>query len=315
MKTSSLPCPVEEVNRGQLTRRRVLVIGAYGMLGRDLVRSLELSEFTPIGWDLDHIDITRLASVRAKLQEASAEVVINCAAYTSVDRAESEADLAFAVNQDGAAYLAEVCATQQTPLIHLSTDYVFDGEADRPYREDDPANPIGVYALSKWQGEQAVRERLAEHLIVRTAWLYGEYGHNFVKTILQLAREREELRVVADQHGCPTWTGDLAAALVSMMRRVVRDRVTVPWGTYHYCGAGETTWHGFATAIIALGRRSENLQVQRVVPITTADYPVPARRPPRSVLDCSNIVASFGITPRPWQTGLEDMMEQLYAVR
>jgi dTDP-4-dehydrorhamnose reductase len=288
-----------------------LVIGAYGMLGRDLVRSLELSEFTPMGWDLDHIDITRLASVRTKLQEASADVVINCAAYTAVDRAESEADLAFAVNRDGAAYLAEVCAAQQTPLIHISTDYVFDGEADRPYREDDPANPIGVYALSKWQGEQAVRERLAEHLIVRTAWLYGVYGDNFVKTILRLAREREELRVVADQRGCPTWAGDLAGALVSLIRRVVTDRVTVPWGTYHYCGAGETTWHGFATAIIALGRRSENLQVHRVAPITTADYPVPARRPPWSVLDCSKIAASFGITPRPWQIGLEDMMRQL----
>jgi dTDP-4-dehydrorhamnose reductase len=154
--------------------------------------------------------------VFAGLREAKPDLVINCAAYTAVDRAENESDQAFAVNRDGAAHLARACNTLRVPLIHISTDYVFDGQADRPYREDDATRPLGVYGLSKWQGEEAVRRHLTEHLIVRTAWLFGVHGHNFVKTILRLAREREELSVVADQHGCPTWTGDLAEALVTM---------------------------------------------------------------------------------------------------
>jgi len=309
------PSSDEEAGQGQVPRRRVLVLGAYGMLGRDLVQSLEESGYTALAWDLDHLDITRLSEVRTKLREGLAEVVINCAAYAAVDRAEGEADLCFAVNRDGPAHLAEVCAARRTPLIHISTDYVFDGEADWPYREEDGANPKGVYALSKWQGEEAVRGHLAEHLIVRTAWLYGVHGSNFVKTILRLARERAELRVVADQHGCPTWTADFAGALVAMVRRILRDRFAVPWGTYHFCGAGQTTWHGFASAIIALGRRREDLRVRQLVPITTAEYPLPARRPPWSVLDCSKISASFGITPRPWHEGLEDMLRHLYGVR
>lgn len=311
MKSSSLPAAEKKDSQGQIARRRVLVIGAYGMLGRDLLQSLEESGFTPLGWDLEHIDITQPADVRTKLQEASTDLVINCAAYTAVDRAESEAELSFSVNRDGAANLAEVCAVRQIPLIHISTDYVFDGEADRPYREDDPANPMGVYALSKWQGEEAVRQRLAEHLIVRTAWLYGVHGHNFVKTILRLAREREELRVVADQHGCPTWTVDLADALVTLVRRVFADRTAVPWGTYHFCGGGQTTWHGFASAIVDAARHRESLRVQRVVRIATTEYPLPAPRPAWAVLDCGKIAAAFGIVPRSWQKGLAEMLEQL----
>jgi dTDP-4-dehydrorhamnose reductase len=313
MKPSSLPSGQDKESGSRLAYRRVLVIGAYGMLGRDLVQCLEQSGCRVLGWDLEHIDITQPSDVRTKLYEASADVVINCAAYTAVDRAESEPELTYAVNRDGAANLADACAVRQTPLIHISTDYVFDGEADRPYREDDPANPIGVYALSKWQGEEAVRQRVQKHLIVRTAWLYGVHGHNFVKTILRLASEREELRVVADQHGCPTWSADLADALVTLARRIMADHAAVPWGTYHYCGAGETTWHGFAQAIIEEGRRWKGLRARQVVPITTAEYPLPARRPPWSVLDCSKVAAAFGITPRPWQESVAEMLRQLLA--
>ncbi|HBD06681.1 MAG TPA: dTDP-4-dehydrorhamnose reductase [Syntrophobacteraceae bacterium] len=297
---------------GQGARGKVLVIGAYGMLGRDLVQALEKSRFEVVGWDLDHIDITSLADVRAKLPAAGADVVINCAAYTAVDRAEGESDPAFAVNRDGVAHLAEIGAALHIPLIHISTDYVFDGNADRPYREEDPPNPIGVYAVSKWEGEQVLREHLERHLIVRTAWLYGVHGHNFVKTILRLAAERDEIRVVADQHGCPTWTVAVADALVQMVQRIITHPSEVPWGTYHFCGAGQTTWHGFAEAIVALGRRSHELRVQRVAPIATSEYPVPARRPPWSVLDCGRIAATFGITPRPWQEALAAMMRELH---
>ncbi len=311
MKRSHLQSAEERESQGRLTDRRVLVIGSYGMLGRDLVQSLAGTGCTPVGWDLDQIDITQLAQVRTKLSEVSADVIINCAAYTAVDRAESEPEPAFAVNRDGPAHLAEVCAALQTPLVHISTDYVFDGAADRPYREDDPINPLGVYALSKWQGEQAVRERLADHVIVRTAWLYGVHGNNFVKTILRLAREREELRIVADQYGCPTWTMDLAAALVAIVRQIFSAGRTVPWGTYHFCGGGHTSWHGFASAIVTQGQRLENLRARRIVPITTAEYPLPARRPPWSVLDCGKIGSAFGISPRPWQMGLTDMLRQL----
>jgi dTDP-4-dehydrorhamnose reductase len=314
--TPPTPASLEKtVANDQPTLRTVLVIGSYGMLGRDLVQALERSGFNPLGWDLDHIDITRLADVQAKMPNAAAEVVINCAAYTAVDRAETEVDLANAVNRDGVAHLAESCAALHIPLIHISTDYVFDGNADWPYREDEATNPIGVYAISKWEGEEVLRQRQNQHLIVRTAWLYGVHGHNFVKTILRLAGEREEIRVVADQHGCPTWTMDLAAALVAMVRQIIFDRSGVPWGTYHYCGGGQTTWHGFAETIVALGRRWQNLQVQRVVPIATAEYPVPARRPPWSVLDCGKISTVFGITPHPWQVSLEAMMRELYGAK
>jgi len=228
----------------------------------------------------------------------------------AVDKAESEQDAAFAVNQDGPAHLAALCHERGIPLIHVSTDYVFDGTKRGLYRETDSVSPMGVYGRSKAKGERAVRERLNEHLIIRTAWLYGIHGNNFVKTMLRLGREREAVRVVADQYGCPTNAADLAEAILDIASQIHEGR-DIPWGTYHYCGRGVTTWHGFADAIFSEAKKHDSLMVKTVAPITTEEYPTPAKRPANSALDCSLIAEHFGIRTRPWQESLARMIPVL----
>lgn len=276
------------------------------MLARNLTPRLEAAGCEVNGCDLPEVDITRPDQVTQRVRDARPDLLINCAAYTAVDRAESEPDLAAAANTDGPAVLADACCAADIPLIHVSTDYVFDGSSDRPYRPDDPAGPMSVYGRTKWLGEEAVRARHARHLIVRTAWLYGEHGPNFVTTMLRLGREKDQIEVVDDQSGCPTWTGDLAAALVIM---ALRTRTGTYWGTYHFCGEGITTWCGLARAVFEEARRFEALRVQRVLPITTEQYPTAAKRPAWSVLDCARTAADFGIHPRPWRLGLKEMLE------
>ena len=288
----------------------ILVVGYRSMLAQELLPCLQQAGFVVVGRGRPVLDIIQAASIHAVLQEVQPDICINTAAYTAVDRAESDPAGAFAVNRDGVASLAVACRDAGIPLIHLSTDYVFDGTASRPYREEDPAAPLGIYGRSKWEGEEAVRAVHREHLIVRTAWLYGHHGTNFVKTMLRLARERQVLQVVHDQHGCPTWTRDLARTLTALCQRLAQAPDACPWGTYHFCGAGQTTWYDFARAIFAEVRSSEALQIQRVEPIPTTAYPTPARRPAYSVLDVSKIQATFGITPRPWRDSLHDCMQE-----
>jgi dTDP-4-dehydrorhamnose reductase len=237
------------------------------------------------------------------------DVAINAAAYTAVDRAEQEPALAFAVNRDGPAHLAAACARSNIPLLHISTDYVYDGAKIDPYVEDDPTTPLGVYGASKLAGDEAVRRLLPRHLILRVSWVFGIHGHNFVKTILRLARERQELRVVADQYGGPTFAGDIADTLLDLAGRIAEIDARDAWGVYHYCGEPVTTWHGFASAIIELARARESLPVKTVTAITTTDYPTPAARPVNSVLDCAKLAARFGIRPRPWRAGLEALLD------
>jgi dTDP-4-dehydrorhamnose reductase len=292
---------------------RVLVTGHRGMLARDLVPCLQQAGFAAIGCGRAEFDITQEASVCCGLEAVRPDVLINTAAYTAVDRAEAEPEVAFAVNRDGPSLLAAACREAGIPLIHISTDYVFNGSSRYPYREEEPATPLGIYGQSKWAGEERIRAVQGRYLIVRTAWLYGLYGNNFVKTMLRLAREREVLRVVDDQHGCPTWTKDLAGALAAICRRLECKRDPSLWGTYHFCGTGQTTWRGFAQAIVDAGKTCEPLLVQRVEPIPTVDYPTAAQRPANSVLDCSKIEAVFGLTPRPWRESLCDFMRELYA--
>jgi dTDP-4-dehydrorhamnose reductase len=291
----------------------VLVIGHRGMLAQEVLARLHRARVVAVGTGRPEVDITQTATIWQALHALRPQVVINAAAYTAVDKAEAEPEAAFAVNRDGAANLAAVCQQTGVPLIHLSTDYVFDGTATSPYHEEMPAAPLGSYGRSKWEGEEAVRSCHHEHLIVRTAWLYGRGGTNFVTTILRLARERDVLRVVADQHGCPTWTRDLAEALVGMCQRLTPHSSPLPWGTYHFCGAGQTTWYGFARAIIEVARAFEPLRVHRVEPIPTAAYPTPARRPANSVLDCSKLHAALRLTPRPWRDSLHECMQEFYA--
>lgn len=279
---------------------RLLVVGAGGQLGRELV-ALAASrgvEVTAAGHG--NVDITNAVSVRKALEMNGPDAVINCAAWTRVDAAESEVDAAYRVNAFGARVLATACQRFGAPLVHLSTDFVFDGTATAPIDEWSRPSPLGAYGASKLAGEDEVRSLCPDHLIVRTAWLYGQAGPNFVLTMLKLGRERGALRVVADQHGSPTWTGHLAPALLRLLELEAR-------GTFHITNSGETTWHGFATEIIS----TAGMTHVPVEPIETRDYPAPARRPRFSVLD-NSCWRALGEAPLPhWRDGLRAYVASL----
>jgi dTDP-4-dehydrorhamnose reductase len=275
----------------------ILVFGGDGQLGQELARLAARREIALTTLTHAQADIGDPAAVAAALDEHEPSLVVNAAAYTNVDRAETETSAAFAANALGPAVLADASADAQLPLLHISTDYVFDGTRARPYRESDPINPINAYGRGKAAGEAAVRQVQPRHVILRTSWLYGAFGHNFLKTMVRLAQEREELRVVADQRGSPTSTRDLANAILRIAPRLTLGEEV--WGTYHFTGSGVTTWHGFAFAIVAAqapltGRKP------RVIPITTAEFPTPARRPANSELDCSRFAQTFGFRAREW---------------
>jgi dTDP-4-dehydrorhamnose reductase len=275
----------------------ILVFGGDGQLGQELARLAARREIALTTLTHAQADIGDPAAVAAALDEHEPSLVVNAAAYTNVDRAETETSAAFAANALGPAVLADASADAQLPLLHISTDYVFDGTRARPYRESDPINPINAYGRGKAAGEAAVRQAQPRHVILRTSWLYGAFGHNFLKTMVRLAQEREELRVVADQRGSPTSTRDLANAILRIAPRLTLGEGV--WGTYHFTGSGVTTWHGFAFAIVAAqapltGRKP------RVIPITTAEFPTPARRPANSELDCSRFAQTFGFRAREW---------------
>jgi dTDP-4-dehydrorhamnose reductase len=272
---------------------KVVVTGGRGQLGRALVR--RAGAHTVIALARHELDICDEPAVIAHYTETAPDLVINAAAYTAVDKAETERARAFAVNADGAGIVARACAARSIPMLHVSTDYVFDGTLDRPYREDDAPHPLGVYGESKLAGERAVAA--AGGTIVRTSWLFGEGGPSFVHTMLRLAAERPVLRVVADQRGCPTWADDLADALLALAAVPTRA------ACYHVCGAEPTTWHGFASAIVAEARRYRVLACERIEEIATVDYPTPAKRPASAVLDTTRIRA-LGIATPSWRTGL-----------
>jgi dTDP-4-dehydrorhamnose reductase len=255
-------------------------------------RGIALAAFTH-----EQTDIGDRTAVAAVLTAHRPSLVVNAAAYTNVDRAESETSAALEANAHAPAVLASACAGAAVPLLHISTDYVFDGTKARAYLESDAINPINAYGRSKADGEAAVRQVHPRHVILRTSWLYGEFGHNFLKTMVRLAREREELRVVADQRGSPTSTRDLADAILRIAPRLARGEKV--WGTYHFTGSGVTTWHGFASCIVAAqapltGRKP------RVTAITTTEFSTAARRPANSELDCSRFEQTFGFRGRPW---------------
>ena len=260
--------------------------------------------------DQAECDLSDPRAIRDLVERVRPSVIVNPAAYTAVDKAESERDAAFAVNRDGPANLARACAAAGVPLIHISTDYVFDGNSKTtPWREDDPVAPQGVYAASKLAGEEAVREAQPDHVILRTAWVFGAHGHNFVKTMLRLARERDELRVVADQHGCPTPAAAIAAAIATIAQARLGGGGWTP-GTFHYGGAPATTWHGFADRIVEraaarIGRRPT------VTAIATADFPTPARRPANSVLDTARLGQAYGVPPADWMAGLDRVLDDI----
>ncbi len=286
-----------------------MVFGAGGQIGHQLIESCALAGCAAVGLTRTEADICAPAAVAEAIGRHAPTIIVNAAAYTAVDQAESDTEQAFAVNRDGAAVLAQAAATAGLPLIHLSTDYVFDGQGRTPYREDDPVRPQGAYARSKAAGERAVRDAHDRHLILRTSWVYGPFGTNFLRTMLRFGAERDELAIIDDQTGCPTATADIAAAIIAMAVSAERGDFTA-WGTYHYAGADAVTWHGFATLIFAeaakFGRKSPRLR-----PIATADYPTTAPRPAYSVLSSEKIRRSFGVEPRPLHDSLVASLRRL----
>lgn len=290
---------------------KLLVIGSSGQLGWEICRQGKERKLEIIPFDIPEIDITDRDSLIDTLTPLCFDVLVNCSAYTAVDKAESDQVTAYAVNRDGPGYLAEICSERNIPIIHVSTDYVFSGETDSCNMETDLVEPKGVYGRSKAEGEARVRDIAGKHLIIRTSWLYGVHGNNFVKTMLRLGREREELKVVADQHGCPTFAADLAEAIMDIIS-LYNKNGDIAWGTYHFCGSGSTTWYGFASKIFEIAGAFENLKVKKVTPIETSEYPTPAERPKNSIMDCSMLRGCFNINPPEWEKSLEQMMERYY---
>lgn len=285
--------------------KTVVVTGILGQLGWEMERS------TPpwarlVGADLPDTDIARPDHVERLFSNSRPDVLVNAAAYTAVDRAEQEPHAAYRINRDAARLLAQTCARFGTHLVHLSTDFVFDGTLSRPYRPDDAPNPIGVYGASKRAGEEAVLETLGDKgTIVRTAWLYSSHGANFVKTMLRLYQERDEVRVVSDQVGTPTWAANLASFLWDLV-----GRETVPAGIFHFTDAGVASWYDFA---VAVEEETRHCRTQPVIirPIRTEEYPTPARRPPYSVLDKHSAWALWGRRPDHWRDALRHMLREL----
>lgn len=286
---------------------RLLITGSKGQVGHCLVQQGSRLQWQVLAVDRDELDICDKAAMLAAIQSFKPDVIINAAAHTAVDKAEVEIDASYAINRDGPAYLAEAAQQVGAVLLHISTDYVFAGNKEGLYVETDPVDPQGVYGASKLAGEQAVAEHCTRHLILRTAWVFGEHGNNFVKTMLRLGSQRDSLGVVADQFGGPTYAGDIAAALLTMAKQALQPGFGA-WGIYHFAGEPHVSWHGFAATIFDAGV-AQGLLVQSplVNPIATADYPTPANRPANSRLDCSRIHSVFGIMPSDWPAALSDL--------
>ncbi|MBE7373489.1 dTDP-4-dehydrorhamnose reductase [Pseudomonas lopnurensis] len=289
---------------------RILVCGAGGQVGHELVDRAAAFGLDVLGPTRAQLDVSKPEQIAALMRQRP-ELIINAAAYTHVDNAETHAEQAYAVNLDGARNLAEAAAHAGIPLLHISTDYVFSGDASAPYRETDGTGPTGVYGASKLAGEEAIRACLESHLILRTSWVYGVHGHNFVKTMLRLGRQRDALGVVSDQFGCPTQAGRIASVLLTLASRYARDG-RLDWGLYHYSGSPSCSWYDFAVEIFRQGEAMGLLARQpQVSPILTAQYPTPARRPAWSVLDCSRFETTFGLPPQPWQDDLSEVLAAL----
>jgi dTDP-4-dehydrorhamnose reductase len=286
--------------------KRKLITGENCQLGSELLDLLrQQTEFQFVGTDVDTLDLTNKADICHSLEEHQIDYVVNCAAYTAVDKAEDDVDLCYKINRDAVQNLGEAAQAHSARVIHVSTDYVFDGQANTPYKETDAVNPQSVYGKSKLAGEEALLAACPASIIVRTAWLYSPYGANFVKTMRRLAAERDTLNVVSDQMGTPTYAADLAQAIVAIIAFSEREQ-HFPAGIYHYSNEGVTTWYDFTQKIVALA--GLNCVVK---PIPTSDYPTKAARPMYSVLDKSKIKNTFGIVVPSWEDSLKKCSEVL----
>lgn len=272
---------------------RLLITGAEGQLGQALINHPLASTSQIIPCSRSHLDITKKDSIAGAIAQFKPDVIINAAAYTYVDKAEVEGDKAYLVNYLGAQNLAKLCGQHAIPLIHLSTDYVFDGQHSLPYAEEDQAHPINIYGKSKWLGEQTILENCRQYIILRISGVFSEYGNNFFKTMVKLGKNNTKLRVVADQITCPTYAGDIAATIFTLAQKLSR------WGIYHYCSFPAVSWHEFAEVIL-----NRNIEA-----ITTAQYPTAAKRPIYSVLNCDKINEDYGIKQPLWKKAVEHLQK------
>lgn len=273
---------------------KILVTGANGMLGQDLCPILEDVGAFVIETDVDTLDITDKNLTEKVLTDIHPDIVIHCAAYTNVDKAEDDLKNAELINVTGTENLAETCAKLDITLVYISTDYVFDGTKTEPYKPQDKTNPLNNYGMTKYEGEEAVRSLCEKYYIARTSWLYGHHGKNFVETMLNMA-QKDEISVVDDQIGCPTWTVELANGIIKLLSK--------PYGTYHICGSGQTSWYGFAKEIFEQYAKMQNETIKvKLKPCKTEDFPRPAKRPKYSVMDNEGLC-------RSWQAALNDYLQ------
>jgi len=283
---------------------KVVLFGAAGQVGSDCAKALLAAGYELVPLTRHDVDFAQPERVANKINELKPDVVINACAYTAVDKAEAEKELADLVNHQSVASMATICERLSLPLIHLSTDYVFDGQSRRPYDEEDSVSPLGVYGSSKLAGEQAIQKRMSRYIILRTSWVFGEQGNNFVKTMLRVGGVRDELSVVNDQFGRPSYAGDIVSVILFFVERYVLQK-ELPWGIYHCSSEGETSWYEFAKTIFELADECGLIEKKpRVLPIPTVDYPTPAPRPAYSILATDKLRDLMGQSLPHWREGL-----------
>jgi dTDP-4-dehydrorhamnose reductase len=300
------------------TSMRILVTGIHGQVGGELQTLLQPIA-TVVGAARPSFDLANPNAVRDYLREVQPDWIVNPAAYTAVDKAETEPDQAYAINAEGPRVLGKLAAELHIPILHFSTDYVFDGSGIEPRNETDSTGPLGVYGASKLAGEHALASTGAAHLIFRTSWVYGSRGKNFLLTILSLARQKEELRIVDDQHGAPTWSRDLARMVAHIVTRIAsmpgssnEDKVRSVQGVYHAASRGETTWFGFAQEFMRIAQETApGTRIARLVPIASAEYPTPAKRPRNSRLNCTRLQEVFEFTMPDWRSSAAAVMDEV----
>jgi dTDP-4-dehydrorhamnose reductase len=288
---------------------KVLLTGSKGQLGQEVEKLGMNAGLDIIPMDLPEIDITDSEMLTQIFSDLKPSIVINAAAYTAVDLAETQKDICYAVNSAGPANLTQLCDKYNARLIHISTDYVFDGKGNTPYHEDDPVSPVNVYGHSKAEGESAVIAGSGKHLVLRTSWLYGKYGKNFVKTMLRMGQEKKVIKVVNDQYGCPTCAYDLAKVIIIIAQQLESKSDT--WGIYQYCGNGITTWYDFAVSIFQFAGEIGVNKIPVITSIPTSQFPTAAKRPLYTALDCSKTKSSFGVEIYPWRQSLKKTIQQI----
>ena len=288
---------------------KVLVLGSYGQLGRCLIDQLAKTDYDVLVTSREQIDIENFKKTKAAIQKNSPDVIINASAYTAVDKAEEEAEQANLINHHAVANIANICQKLNCWLIHLSTDYVFDGKSKSPYEEKDQTNPQGIYGQTKLNGELAIQFSNCNYIIIRTAWVYSEYGNNFLKTMLRLGEERDKLDIVVDQIGCPTYAQDIAIAIAKIIPQL--DHREDQKGIYHFCGAKKCSWYEFSKDIFENAKKLGLPTPSVLNSIETANYPTPAKRPFYSVLNNTKIIKEFGVLPSDYLDGISCVLQKI----